>query len=209
MIEIVDALESSWFDIGGLQRNMPRAEERLKVYDLIGSRAQVFRTGHLNDEANAKECSLVIHEFLRHPRASLAVILCNLLPSNRAKTALSPISLATIRETPAETAHQRVAIAHLVAAHPKLDEESAVWVSSVLCGETEEGCQQVRSAMQAARASVKSVQALSKVALSFLDRAQPGRGQSEGVYDTLDDILRRRKRDLRSLPTSAEEQWLQ
>ncbi len=110
---------------------------------------------------------------------------------------------------PTEFAHQRAAIAHLVAAHPDSDEESAVWASSVLCEGTEESYSHILSAIRDACASVKSVEALSKFVLSLLEQAHPGRREFEAVYDALDDILRRRKSDLLSLSTGGEEKWLQ
>ncbi len=42
MIGIMGAGESTWFQIGILLRNMPQAEERLRVYDFIGSRPYEF-----------------------------------------------------------------------------------------------------------------------------------------------------------------------
>jgi hypothetical protein len=90
-----------------------------------------------------------------------------------------------------------------------LDADTAEWVISVLCDLATEGNGMIFEAVTNASAKVKGETALAYLAKRLLERL-PVRDWSQrgAAYNLLDDILRRRKSDLRSLPSTACETWL-
>ena len=94
---------------------------------------------------------------------------------------------------------------------PHLDEQTAAWAGSILSKAVDRPGV-IRGAVWGARSRVKSAAALSVsvLAMTLLDGLPAEAWQARAsAFDALDDVLRRQKSDLRSLPSNAEERWLQ
>jgi hypothetical protein len=78
-----------------------------------------------------------------------------------------------------------------------------------LCEATGEDLALIAEALEGARAWVHNAEALEKLATAVLNGLQPAVWETRAAaFDALDDVLRRRKSDLRSLPSTASEKWL-
>ena len=213
MIKIVEYADTDWLDLSSVTDYLPRQEERLKFYEMLGARGgkPYWFSGV---RAPSDEGQMLVSEFLKSPiRTAFLPVIASLTSPFRTGTyssdPVATIPLAAIRRIAPQFPHETVALASIAAAHPDLDGETADWVSSVLCEAAANDDSSVFEALENAKTRVLSEAVLAQLALSMLDRLPPERwGHRAAAYDVLDDVLRRRKSDLRSLQSATHDAWL-
>jgi hypothetical protein len=207
---IFEESRQTWLGLGRIDSLPPEADERLKLYDRLGNLDWHFYVGFARQHSAVpldpaeRDARMLEGAFLKDPTRT------SLLPAMRAfaQELLIEIPIAVLRGVKPATESQRTSLAILSSSQPDLDESSADWVSSLLCeaAGTEDV---VPEALRVARSWVESEKALAVLATSLLDHLPESAWVARAAaFDTLDDVLRRRKSDLRSLASSEADQWL-
>ena len=201
MTKVVECADMYWLDMRGVIKYLPDPVERLRYYELLGGRpiGMYWRHG-----APDIERQIVAAEFLRDPSRTALLPVIRYLCSDFESPSPTPIPLATIRAIEPEFVHQREALAVIAAGQPELDHNTAEWLTSVLCENTDLAFE----ALTNSSANVKSERVLAQLAKGLLDRLplEDWYGR-QAAYGLLDDILRRSKSDLGSLPSTVSEKW--